>query len=82
MARIVYFSYLVDRLGRAQEDLALPENVQDVRGLLTLLRARGGPWEKSLSDDRIQVLVSKQSEQADTPIRNDQEITFVSNTPF
>lgn len=34
MARILYFAYLVDKLGRSQEDLALPAGVQDVRGLL------------------------------------------------
>lgn len=41
MARILYFAYLVDKLGRAQEDMALPATVQDVRGLLAQLRARG-----------------------------------------
>ena len=40
MARILYFAYLVDKLGRAQEDLALPESVREVRGLRTHLRAR------------------------------------------
>lgn len=33
MARILYFAYLVDKLGRAQEDLPLPASIKDLRGL-------------------------------------------------
>jgi sulfur-carrier protein len=81
MARILYFAYLVDKLGRAQEDLALPAGVQDVRGLLALLRARGGIWEQALTEDKVQVLVNKQFSTAETKINEDQVIAIVSNGP-
>jgi molybdopterin synthase sulfur carrier subunit len=81
MARILYFAYLVDKLGRAQEDLALPAGVQDVRGLLTHLRARGGMWEQALTEGKVQVLVNKQFSTPETKIADDQVIAIVSSSP-
>ncbi len=82
MAKILYFAYLVDKLGRAQEDLPLPETVQDVRGLLAWLRARGGIWEKALADDKVRVLVNKQFAELDAKIVDGNEIAIVSSSPF
>jgi len=82
MAKILYFAYLVDKLGRAQEDLPLPETVQDVRGLLAWLRARGGIWEKALADDKVRVLVNKQFAELDAKIADGNEIAIVSSSPF
>jgi len=79
MARILYFAYLVDKLGRAQEDLTLPASVQDVRGLLAQLRTRGGVWEQALAEDKVQVLVNKQFSTAETKITDDQVIAIVSS---
>jgi len=81
MTRILYFAYLVDKLGRASEELALPPEVRDVRSLLALLRKRGGIWEKALAEDRVQVLVNKQFATFDTAIADAQEIAIVSNAP-
>jgi molybdopterin synthase sulfur carrier subunit len=81
MVRILYFAYLVDKLGRAQEDLALPAGVQDVRGLLAHLRARGGTWEQALAEDKVQVLVNKQFSTPETKIADDQVIAIVSSSP-
>ena len=81
MARILYFAYLVDKLGRASEELTLPAQTRDVRGLLALLRARGGVWEKALAEDKVQVLVNKQFATLETGIGDDQEIAIVSNAP-
>ena len=81
MARILYFAYLVDKLGRAQEDLALPAAVQDVRGLLAQLRARGGVWEKALAEDKVQILVNKQFSAPETKIADVDVIAIVSSSP-
>jgi molybdopterin synthase sulfur carrier subunit len=82
MARILYFAYLVDKLGRAQEELPLPGTVQDTGGLLALLRSRGGIWEKALADDKVQVLVNKQFAELHTKIADGDEVAIVSNSPF
>jgi len=81
MARILYFAYLVDKLGRAQEDLVLPDGVADVRGLLAHLRSRGGTWDTALAEDKVQVLVNKQFSTVETKISDNQVIAIVSSSP-
>jgi len=81
MARILYFAYLVDKLGRAQENLALPETVQDVRSLLAQLRARGGVWENALTEEKVQVLVNKQFSTPETIISGTDVVAIVSSSP-
>ena len=81
MARILYFAYLVDKLGRAQEDLALPDSARKVRGLLAHLRTRGGVWEMALTEDKVQVLVNKQFSTPETPISDADVVAIVSNSP-
>ena len=81
MARILYFAYLVDKLGRAQEDLVLPDSVREVRGLLAHLRTRGGVWEKALAEDKVQVLVNKQFSTPETKISDADVIAIVSSSP-
>jgi molybdopterin synthase sulfur carrier subunit len=76
MARILHFAYLVDKLGRAQEDMALPVSVQDVRGLLVQ-----GAWEKALAEDKVQVLVNKQFSTLETSIADADVIAIVSSRP-
>ena len=81
MARILYFAYLVDKLGRAQEDLVLPDNARKVRGLLAHLRTRGGVWEKALTEDKVQVLVNKQFSTQETTITDTDVVAIVSSSP-
>ena len=80
MARVLYFAYLVDKLGRSQEELALPETVKNVRSLLAQLRARGGVWENALTEDKIQVLVNKQFSTPETMISDTDVIAIVSSS--
>lgn len=78
MARILYFATLVDQLGRASEEIELPETVRDVRGLLTLLQRRGGKWATALDESTLKVTVNRQFAEFDTLIHNDSEIAFIS----
>ena len=81
MARILYFAYLVDKHGRAQEELVLLESAREVRGLLAHLRMRGGVWEKALTEDKVQVLVNKQFSTPETTISDTDVIAIVSSSP-
>lgn len=80
MTRILYFAYLVDKLGRAQEDLTLPASITDVRGLPAHWRARGGAWEQALAEDKVKVTVNKQFAEPDTPVLDNQEIAIISSS--
>ncbi|MBI3571016.1 MAG: MoaD/ThiS family protein [Gammaproteobacteria bacterium] len=77
MARILYFSTLVDKLGSSSEEVALPESVTDVRALLAWLRARGGNWENALREGAVQVTVNRRFAEVGTAINDKMEIAIV-----
>lgn len=52
MVKILYFARLREAFGADHEKLTLTSDVTDVAGLLALLRARGGAWEKELAPNR------------------------------
>lgn len=74
MARILYFSTLADRLAKTAEELRLPPGVQDLRGLLAMLRMRGEEWPVYLVDEKIQATVNKQFVELDAKITDQDEI--------
>ncbi len=74
MARILYFSTLAERVGKTAEDLKLPPSVQDLRGLLKLLRMRGEEWPVYLVDDKIQATLNKNFVELDAIISDQDEI--------
>lgn len=78
MAKLLYFASLVDKLGSASEEVALPAAVTDIRTLLAWLRARGGNWERSLTENAVQVTVNRQFAVPETKIDNTCEIALVS----
>lgn len=82
MAKILYFAYLVDKLGRASEELDLPPGVNTVGALLAELRRRGGVWERALAEGAVKVTVNKQFAAPTTPIDNRSEIAIVSAHPW
>jgi DUF971 family protein/molybdopterin converting factor small subunit len=77
---VLYFSYLVDRLGRKSEQLPLPESVRDVRGVLALLRRRGDEYEQFLVEDKVQVTVNKNFAELFTHIEDGDELGIVPVT--
>lgn len=81
MAKILYFADLVDRLGRASEEVALPAEVTTVESLLAWLRRRGGAWESALRGDAVRVTVNKQFSVATSPVKNQDEIALVPARP-
>ena len=77
MARILYFAGLVEQLGRASEDVDLPESATDVAALLGWLRKRGGKWDKLLADDRVKVTVDRQFAEPGTAVANTSEVAII-----
>jgi molybdopterin synthase sulfur carrier subunit len=77
MAKILYFSILVDKLGRSSEEVGLPGSVTDVRTLLAWLRTRGGNWEKALQEGAVKVTVNRQFAEVDTAVNDKMEIAIV-----
>jgi molybdopterin synthase sulfur carrier subunit len=82
MAKILYFAALVEKLGRASEEVALPPSVTDVRTLLAWLRRRGENWERALADEAVRVTVNRQIVALDTPVDDRAEIAIVAMRPL
>lgn len=77
MAKILYFSTLVDKVGTSSEEVALPESVAVVRTLLAWLRARGGDWGKALKEDAVRVTVNRQFAEVGTALNDKMEIAII-----
>ena len=78
MIKLLYFAVLVDKLGLASEEIELPSNVSDVRGLVQILKQRGGAWEEVFGNDALRITVNKQFSELATPLKNGDEVAFIS----
>ena len=77
MAQILYFASLAETLERRSEELALPENCRRVNDLVALLRDRGEPFDSTFDGStRILVAINQEMGEADTEIRDSDEIAF------
>ena len=57
--KLIYFAWVRERIGRAEEDVVLPANVKSVRDLLAWLRERGEGYEQALQyPDAIRVAIN------------------------
>lgn len=62
---------------KEQEEIELPESINDVQKLLKLLRFRGEEWEPMFADNAVQVTVNKQFAELFTLLENGDEVAFV-----
>jgi molybdopterin synthase sulfur carrier subunit len=77
MATILYFARLRETFGVSNEQLALPPSVQDVAGLVALLRARGTVWESELAPGKaFRIAVNQTMVSADAPVADADEIAI------
>lgn len=51
--RILYFAWLREKIGLAEEELELPAEVQTVAALMDWLKARGRGYAEAFSDLRL-----------------------------
>jgi molybdopterin synthase sulfur carrier subunit len=70
--RLVYFSWVRERIGKGDEEVDLPENIVTVRDLLDWLKTRGEEYEAALEHaDTIRVALDMEhvhhSEKIGTP---------------
>lgn len=77
MIKLLYFAALVDMLGSASEQLAAPLP-DDVRGLIGLLKQRGGTWEAVFGKGSVRITVNKQFAEMNTSLKDGDEVAFIS----
>jgi molybdopterin synthase sulfur carrier subunit len=63
--KILYFSWIRERVGFGEEEVDLPKNVETVADLFTWLRSRGEEYEAFLEQPDI-IRVALDHEHADT----------------
>lgn len=51
--KIRYFAWVRERIGRAEEDIALPDNISTVEGLIAWLKTRGPEYETAFASDGV-----------------------------
>jgi sulfur-carrier protein len=77
MVRILYFAWLRERTGRAEETIPLPDGVATVGALLAWLRARDEAGAAAFANPAlIRVAVNQAFAQLDTPITAGDEVAF------
>lgn len=75
--RVLYFAGLRQRIGVAEEDVAPPEDVRDVAGLIAWLRARSPAHEAAFaSTSRVRAAVNQDFAQASDPVAANDEVAF------
>jgi DUF971 family protein/molybdopterin converting factor small subunit len=79
--KLLYFNYLVKKIGKESEEVELPESVTDVQSLLEWLRKR--LYEKAyvLEEGSFRVTVNKQFAEAFTRIEDGDEVALVPSSP-
>ncbi len=75
--KLLYFAWLRARVGCAEEEVALPPQVQDVAGLLDWLRSRGGRYAEALRDlSVVRVAVNQDYVGREHPLREGDEVAI------
>lgn len=73
--KLVYFAWVRDQIGLAEEEVARPEHVHCVSDVLDWLEGRGANYERALADrSALRVAVNQEFARPDDQVGNDDEI--------
>ena len=77
MVRVLYFAWLRERAGRAEEALPLPAGVATVGDLAAWLRGRDAAGMAAFADlATVRAAVNQSVAPPETPIRDGDEVAF------
>jgi molybdopterin synthase sulfur carrier subunit len=75
--KLLYFAWLRQRTGRAEEEIGRPDGVSDVAGLLDWLKARDPATAEAFGDlAAIRVAVNQEFAGLDAPIADGDEVAI------
>lgn len=75
--RVLYFAWLRERVGVAEEDIALPQEIGNVGALIAWLRNRGPGHAAAFAVERtVRCAVNQDFAAPDTPIHPGDEVAF------
>jgi molybdopterin synthase sulfur carrier subunit len=76
MVQLRFFASLRETLGAGDEQLELPGHISDLYGLTQWLQSRDDTWKQALADRRLHVAVNQQIVNANTAIRDGDEVAW------
>lgn len=77
MARILYFAWLRERMGRTEEALPLPSGVETVGGLIALLQQRDAAGAAAFAHPAmVRAAVNQEFANPGTPLQDADEVAF------
>jgi len=75
--RLLYFAWLRAKIGIAEEELALPSQVEDVKSLLRWLKTRGPGYAEALKDlGAVRVAVNQDYVGPEHRVRDGDEVAI------
>jgi len=75
--KVLYFAWLREKAGLGEEDVAPPDTIRDVAGLIAWIRGRGGGPAEALADlAAVRVAVNQEFAALDHPVRAGDEVAF------
>ncbi len=75
--KVLYFAWLREKAGVAEEQVAPPETVTSVQSLIEWIRARGGGPADALADlATVRVAVNQEYAMLDHPVKPGDEVAF------
>jgi molybdopterin synthase sulfur carrier subunit len=74
---VLYFAWVRQKIGRAEENLALPDGIATVRELAEHLKLRGAGYGEVFADlARLRAAVNQEHVSFDAPVADGDEIAF------
>ncbi len=77
MLKVLYFAWVRERTGIANEDLAIPEGVSTVGDLVGWLRTRGDGYAEAFADGGlVRAAVNQDHADMNQPLADGDEVAF------
>ena len=76
MVRLCYFASLREALDTADEQVELPDDIDDLVGLTRWLQGRNDTWRQALADTRLHVAINQQIVSSNTAVNDGDEIAW------
>jgi molybdopterin synthase sulfur carrier subunit len=75
--KLLYFAWVRQRVGRAEEDIAAPASVTTVASLIDFLRKRGPGYEAAFQDLKLlRCAINQVHANFDAKLKPDDEVAF------
>ena len=75
--KVLYFAWMRERTGIAEEDVDLPVGVNDVAGLIEWMKTRGGGFEGAFTEMVVvRTAVNQVHVELSHPLQNGDEVAF------